>query len=98
MNNNNPTKLKRLYISFVCDIVGMLSFSLPLIGESFDFIWAPLASFIILRMYPGVAGKVGAVTSFIEELTPFLDFIPTFTLTWIYYYYIKKPDNKKIAD
>jgi hypothetical protein len=30
------------------------------------------------------------VITFLEEILPFSDFIPTFTLTWIYNYWIKK--------
>jgi len=41
-------------------------------------------------MYKGTIGKVGGVITFIEEILPFSDFLPTFTLTWIYKYLIKK--------
>jgi len=41
-------------------------------------------------MYKGTVGTVGGITVFIEELIPGLDFIPTFTLTWIYTYWIKR--------
>jgi hypothetical protein len=41
-------------------------------------------------MYKGTVGKVGATITFLEEILPFSDFIPTFTLTWIYNYRIKK--------
>jgi hypothetical protein len=41
-------------------------------------------------MYKGNLGKIGGVLSTIEELLPGIDFIPTFTLTWIYKYVITK--------
>ena len=41
-------------------------------------------------MYKGVEGKAAGIVTFIEEIVPGLDIIPTFTLTWIYTYIIKK--------
>jgi hypothetical protein len=41
-------------------------------------------------MYEGTVGKVGGVITFLEEIIPFTDVIPSFTLTWIYNYWIKK--------
>lgn len=42
-------------------------------------------------MYKGVEGKIGGLVSFVEEAGFFgTDFLPTFTLTWIYKYFIKK--------
>ncbi len=69
----------------------MLSFIIPLIGEFTDIIWAPLSAFVIYKMYQGVEGKIGSFVAFIEEAGIFgTDFLPTFTLTWIYKYMIKK--------
>ena len=49
------------------------------------------ASYIIIKMYKGTAGKVAGIISFIEEAGIFgTDIIPTFTLTWVYTYLIKK--------
>ena len=79
-------KRVRLVLGLLFDGIGLLSFTVPLVGESFDLIWAPLSAFLIYRMYPGVVGKTAAIISFIEEAMPFLDFIPTFTLTWLYRY------------
>jgi len=42
-------------------------------------------------MYKGAEGKIGGLVSFVEEIGVFgTDFLPTFTLTWIYKYVIKK--------
>lgn len=72
----------------------MLSFVVPLVGEFSDVIWAPLSAFLIYKMYQGIEGKVGSIVSFIEEAGIFgTDFLPTFTLTWIYKYVIKKGKN-----
>ena len=84
-------KYKLLLLSFVFDGVGMLSFLLPFIGEFSDVIWAPLSAFLIYKMYKGTAGKTAGVISFVEEAGIFgTDFLPTFTLTWVYKYLIKK--------
>jgi hypothetical protein len=82
-------KYKKLALGILFDAIGMASFTLPLIGEFGDVIWAPLSALIMTRMYKGNTGKIAGVVSFFEELLPGLDFIPTFTLTWIYQYVIK---------
>jgi hypothetical protein len=84
-------KYKLLLLSIVFDGVGMLSFIIPFIGEFSDFVWAPLSAFFVYKMYKGTAGKTAGVISFVEEAGLFgTDFLPTFTLTWIYKYLIKK--------
>ena len=84
---NNKTR--DLVLGILIDAIGMLSFSVPLIGEFSDVIWAPFAGFLMTWMYKGTVGKVGGVVTFLEEILPFSDFIPTFTLTWIYNYIIR---------
>ena len=83
-------KIKNLLLGLLFDAIGMLSFTVPFIGEFSDVIWAPLAGYLMTWMYKGTVGKVGGVITFLEEILPFTDFIPTFTLTWIYNYLIKK--------
>lgn len=92
-------KYVKLILSLFFDGLGMLSFILPLIGESFDVVWAPVSGLLIYKMYGGTVGKVSAFISIVEEILPFSDFVPTFTLTWIYTYLIKKrsSDNPKIT-
>ena len=82
-------KSSDLVLGILFDAIGMLSFSVPLIGEFSDVIWAPFAGFLMTWMYKGTVGKVGGVVTFLEEILPFSDFIPTFTLTWIYNYIIR---------
>jgi len=84
------TKKRDLFLSILFDAVGYLSYAVPFFGEISDVIWAPIAGLILLKMYKGTVGTIGGITVFIEELIPGLDFIPTFTLTWIYTYWIKK--------
>lgn len=89
-------KRKDLLLSLLYDAIGMLSFVFPtpLFGEFIDVVWAPLSAYLIIKMYKGTVGKVAGLLSFGEEAGFFgTDIIPTFTLTWIYEYYIKKEDT-----
>ena len=83
-------KSRDLILSLIFDAIGMLSYLIPLLGWITDVIWAPIAGLILLKMYKGNVGAVGGIVVFIEELLPGFDLIPTFTLTWIYTYLIKK--------
>ena len=47
----DKNKYKKLVIGIVLDVIGMISFTLPLIGEFGDVIWAPLSALIMTRMY-----------------------------------------------
>jgi|688.fasta_scaffold13526_11 hypothetical protein len=87
--SKSNTKSRDLILSILFDLVGMASFLVPAFAEITDLAWAPLAGLILSRMYKGYAGKVGGIIVFIEELLPGFDFIPTFTLTWLYVYVIK---------
>ncbi len=90
MENEDKNKYKMLFLGLFMDLVGLVSFIVPGLGESIDFVWAPISSFILAKMYKGNVGKVGAIVNFIEEISPGLDVIPTFTLTWAYTYYYSK--------
>lgn len=92
---NEDDRTSKLLIGLLLDAIGMISFSIPLIGEFSDVIWAPIAAFIMTRMYKGRVGKVASVLTFLEEIIPFTDVIPSFTLTWIYTYYFHNR-NKQI--
>lgn len=83
-------KKRNLFLGILFDAIGMLSFSIPYLGEFSDVVWAPLAAFLMTQIYKGTIGKVGGIFTFLEELIPFTDFVPSFTLTWIYTYWIKK--------
>ena len=81
-------KYKKLILSIVLDVIGFFTV-IP-----FDIIWAPISGYIITKMYKGNKGKVAGIISFLEEIIPFLDVIPTFTIMWIYTYVINKEDTK----
>ena len=89
-NQKKERKYLLLLASLFFDAVGMLSFMVPGIGEFSDVVWAPVSALLIYKMYEGVEGKIAGTVSFFEEIIPGLDIIPTFTLTWIYKFIIKK--------
>ncbi|RTY95239.1 hypothetical protein [Flavobacterium sp. GT3R68] len=82
------TKRMNLIFGLLFDLIGMLSFTIPLLGEFSDVIWAPVSAYLMTRMYKGTLGKLGGIFSFVEEIFPFSDFIPSFTLMWVYKYVI----------
>jgi hypothetical protein len=90
---NEDDRTRKLLLGLLLDGVGMISFTIPWIGEFSDVIWAPVAAFIMTRMYKGRVGRVASVLTFIEEALPFTDIIPSFTLTWIYTYYFQKGED-----
>jgi len=83
-------KYSKLALGILLDGIGMLSFVIPGIGEFSDIIWAPVAGWIMTRMYKGRVGQAAGLIAFAEELIPGTDVIPTFTLTWIYTYLLTR--------
>lgn len=83
-------KVQMLVLSLLFDTIGMLSYTIPVLAEFSDVIWAPISSFLLFKMYKGTTGKLAAIFGFIEELFPFTDVIPTFTIVWFYTYVVKK--------
>lgn len=90
---NRNAKNNKLILGILFDAIGMLSFTVPLIGDFTDVVWAPLAGFLMTKMYEGRVGKVAGILTFVEEIFPFTDIVPSFTLTWIYTYWIKRSKN-----
>jgi len=85
----DKSKYRLLFLGLLFDFIGTLSFAIPFLGEFTDVIWAPISAILLKTMYKGTIGTIGGIVSFVEEALPGLDFIPTFTLTWIYTYVIK---------
>ncbi len=90
MANEKDQKYQNLVLGLLLDGVGMLSFAIPGVGEFSDVIWAPLAGWLMTRMYKGKIGQAAGVVTFVEELVPGLDIIPSFTIMWFYTYVISK--------
>jgi len=77
-------KKSLLVKGLIYDLVGMATMAIPVVGPFLDLGWAPYAASQMSKMYPGKKGKLAAVLVFIEEILPFTDIIPSFTLMWLY--------------
>lgn len=84
--NNKGTML---VLSLLFDFIGMISYFVPVFAEVTDLFWAPISGILLMVMFKGTAGKLAGVFGFIEELLPFVDVIPTFTITWFYTYVMR---------
>ncbi|HMQ43586.1 hypothetical protein [Mariniflexile maritimum] len=86
-------KYTKLFLGILFDALGYVSFIIPGIGEFSDIVWAPLSGWLMTRLYKGKMGKIAGVFTFIEEALPGFDFIPSFTLMWIYTYVFSKEER-----
>jgi hypothetical protein len=83
-------KKTKLILSLIFDGIGMFTYLVLVFAESLDIIWAPISGLLLVIMYKGTVGKIAGLFGTIEELIPFTDIIPTFTITWFYTYIIRK--------
>ncbi|WP_222984091.1 hypothetical protein [Flagellimonas meishanensis] len=90
MTKENAPNYKNLLLGLLFDGIGMLSFAIPGIGEFCDVIWAPVAGWLMTRMYKGRIGQAAGVFTFVEELVPGMDVVPTFTIMWLYTHFFSK--------
>lgn len=81
-------KLPQLKICIVLDIIGCLSYLVLPFGP----LWAFLSGVIFYFLFGKKFGVLGGIFSFIEELLPGIDFIPTFTIAWL----IRKHEIEKL--
>ena len=72
------------------DLLGSTTFLLPGLGEWFDILWAPVSAMLFFYSFGGKVGRIGSIINFAEEILPFTDFIPTFTIAYFYNRYFKK--------
>ena len=90
-------KLPDRKLCIILDVIGCLSYTIPLFGEFFDLVWAPLSGFIFYFLFGSRLGAMGGIFSVIEEILPGFDFIPTFTIS----YFIRKREinrTNKLSD
>jgi hypothetical protein len=85
--------LPSLAACIVMDLIGSAVIVIPVLGE---LIWAPISAVIFWRMFGFHKGFLGGIFSFIEELIPGIDFIPTFTIMWFIQYAKRKKENFSI--
>lgn len=79
-----------LVLSLLFDGIGMLTYGLLGLGEIGDVVWAPVAAFIIYRMYRHSTGLAGSLITLVEEGLPGTDIVPSFLIMWFYTYVIRK--------
>ncbi len=72
-----------LALCLLLDAVGYFTYAMPFLGEFGDLVWAPISGLIYYKLFGGWRGALGGFFSFAEEILPFTDFIPTFTLGYI---------------
>src|SRR6266487_6154925 len=70
--------LPNLKYCILIDVIGCLSYIILPFGP----VWAVISGIIFYFMFGKKLGVFGGMFSFIEELIPGVDFIPTFTIAW----------------
>ena len=80
----NTSKTSSLVFCILMDLIGMATYSIPVLGEIGDVFWAPVSALIFFRMFGGCKVAVGGIFNFIEEFLPGTDIIPSFTLMWLW--------------
>lgn len=83
-NVADEVKIPKLGFCIAMDLIGMASYIMPGVGESFDVLWAPISGLIFMRTFGGMTGKIGGLIAMVEEAAPFIDIIPTFTIGHFY--------------
>jgi hypothetical protein len=78
-----------LLFCIVMDLIGYASYAVPVLGEISDIFWAPLSAIIFFLSFGGWKGAIGGIGNLIEEVLPGTDFIPSFTIMWLYQRYRK---------
>ncbi|MBC7424491.1 MAG: hypothetical protein H7334_13680 [Ferruginibacter sp.] len=83
--------LPNIGLCILMDLIGMSSYFFPGMGEFSDIIWAPISGYVFFKIFGGRLGLIGGVLDFLEEILPFTDIIPSFTIAW----FIRKKSNGK---
>lgn len=71
-----------LLFCVLMDAMGYATYAFPFLGEFGDVIWAPISAILFFKTFGGWKGAFGGVFNFVEELLPWTDFVPSFTLMW----------------
>ena len=78
-------KYKKLIKCIALDAIGMASAAMPII----DVVWAPIAASISYKMFGEKRGKYTSIITFIEEILPVTDIIPSFTIFWFLFDFLE---------
>jgi hypothetical protein len=94
--STNAAPQVSLAFCILMDLIGYATYAIPFFGEFADLAWAPISAMIFFKTFGGWKGALGGAFNFIEELMPGLDFIPTFTITYVMKYGLKGINGKKV--
>jgi hypothetical protein len=75
-------KLPSLLFCIAMDIIGYATYIIPGLGEYGDIVWAPISAWVFFNSFGTWRGAAGAVFNLMEEILPFTDFIPSFTIMY----------------
>ena len=79
-------------LCIIMDLIGMATYALPWLGEFADIVWAPISGLVFYLLFGGRFGLLGGVLNFAEEILPFTDVIPSFTIAW----FVRKHEAAKL--
>lgn len=83
-------KLPDLKTCIILDAIGCISYIIPPFGP----VWAIISGIVFYSMFGKKFGVFGGMFSFIEELIPGIDFIPTFSIA----YFMRKKEIEKAGN
>ncbi|MBA3647809.1 MAG: hypothetical protein H0W62_04535 [Chitinophagales bacterium] len=83
-----------LLFCILMDAMGYATYAIPFVGEIGDVVWAPVSAFIFYKAFGGWRGAFGSLFNFVEELMPGLDFIPSFTIMWVWQRFRKTKEER----
>ena len=87
-----------LLLCIVMDVIGYASFAIPGLGELSDVVFAPVSALIFYKMFGGWKGGFGGIFNFAEEILPFSDFIPSFTIMWVWQYFTSAKQTNVLSE
>lgn len=86
---NNKVQSSLLFC-LLMDAIGYATYAVPFLGEFGDIVWAPVSALIFFKTFGGWKGAFGGVFAFVEEILPWTDFVPSFTIMWTWQYLMAK--------
>jgi hypothetical protein len=89
-------KMLKLVAAIFIDIFGVLSYVIPGLGEIFDLVLAPISAILVYVLF-GKKLKWAAFT-FLEEMMPMTDVIPSATIAWYSMYVTNELETIEAMD
>ncbi len=80
-------QLPSLAFCIVMDVLGYVTYAIPGLGELGDIVFAPISAIVFYYIF---GSWKGAMFNFTEELIPGTDFIPSFTIMWVWKYFAER--------